>query len=215
MYIPSAYRHEEEALLQEIIEKHSFATMIITQDNHPNVVHLPLLFDSLTRTLKGHIARANPISRLDLSQPYECLVIFQGPDAYVSPSWYATKVETGKVVPTWNYIAVHVHGTLRLVQEAEWVLQNVSMLSDKHEAEHHLSWKVDDAPPAYISSMLRAIVGVEVTITSVDGKFKLSQNKSAADVEGVISGLRSSGSSSEAEIANWMVRMNPSVSKDA
>lgn len=214
MYIPKYYRCDDTSLHHEIIESYSFATMIVTQNNEPHVVHMPFLLDRDSNTLRGHIARANGLSQLDLSQPYHCLVIFQGPDAYVSPSWYATKQETGKTVPTWNYISVHVKGTLQLINDSEWILQNVSALSDKHEAEHNLAWKVSDAPPAYISAMLCAIVGVEVSISAIDGKFKLSQNKTVPDINGVISGLRAEPLQKSNETARWMERFLPRESTE-
>lgn len=129
-----------------------------------------------------------------------CLVIFSGPQAYVSPSWYATKREHGKVVPTWNYVAVHAAGAVRRLSDAE-LRAHLESLTDQHEAGRAPEWKVDDAPESFIASMMRAIVGFEIEIASLQGKWKVSQNRSDADVQGVVAGLERSGDARDREMA--------------
>jgi transcriptional regulator len=140
--------------------------------------------------LRGHVARANPVWK---DGDGEALAIFLGPHAYVSPNWYPSKTQTGKAVPTWNYLTVHARGVIRWVQDAEWLRAHVTALSDAHEAPREEPWKVSDAPSSYVDGLLRAIVGFEFSITSLDGKWKLSQNRDAADRAGVRDGLQQGG----------------------
>ena len=132
--------------------------------------------------MRGHVARANPVWKAGEG---EALAIFLGPHAYVSPSWYPSKAETGKAVPTWNYITVHAKGRIRWIQDADWLRAHVTALSDAHESPRPEPWKVGDAPESYIDALLRAIVGFELEITQLDGKYKLTQNRDAADREAV------------------------------
>lgn len=207
MYISKCNKVENEEILFEVIQRYGFATLIITQANQPHVVHLPLLLDPTSRTLKGHVARANPISSLDLMQPYHCMVIFQGPNAYISPSWYVTKEETGRAVPTWNYIAIHVHGQVTLIRDADWLLSTMTLLSDKHEAPYS-EWKVSDAPEAYVSALLRAITGIEISIDTIEGNFKLSDDKNNADFDGVVHALKQVNSDTfHQQTVQWMEKM--------
>jgi len=134
----------------------------------------------------------------------EAMVIIRGPDAYISPAWYATKREHGRVVPTWNYITAHVHGRLIVHDDPAWVEANVRALSERHEAQRGEPWSVDDAPPAYIAGQLRAIVGVEIVISRIEAKFKLGQNRSIEDVDGAIAGLDRSGSAGARPTADAM-----------
>ena len=137
--------------------------------------------------LTGHVARANPLWREADGQPV--LVVFQGPQAYVSPSWYASKAEHGKVVPTWNYTMVQAHGRLRAIDDAQWVRGFVTRLTERHEGGRAMPWQVGDAPEDFIAATQRAIVGIEIEVTRLEGKFKLSQNRSAEDRTGVVLGL--------------------------
>ena len=152
---------------------------------------LPMLFDpgdGPHGTLRGHVARANPQWR-DVAADAEALAIFGGADAYVSPAWYAEKRRTGKVVPTWNYTTILAHGSLRVHHEPDWLLANVRELVERHEAGREDPWSIDDAPDGYIGTQARAIVGIELRITHLEAKRKLSQNRHADDVDGVIAGL--------------------------
>ncbi|OMQ14134.1 transcriptional regulator, partial [Modestobacter sp. VKM Ac-2676] len=126
------------------------------------------------------------------------LVIVRGPDAYVSPSWYATKAEHGRVVPTWDYVVVHVHGALVVHEDPAWLAAHVAALTDVHEGDRAEPWAVDDAPARFVAGQLRAIVGVEVRIARIEANWKLSQNRSAADVDGVVAGLRADGAAATA-----------------
>jgi transcriptional regulator len=137
----------------------------------------------------GHVARANPLWREADGQPV--LALFQGPQGYVSPNWYPSKFQHGKAVPTWNYTMVQVHGTLRAVDDPEWLRAFVTRLTQRHEAGRPVPWHVEDAPADYLDATLRAIVGIEIEVTRVEGKFKLSQNRSAEDRTGVVLGLGS------------------------
>jgi transcriptional regulator len=152
---------------------------------------VPLLLDADAGplgTLRGHVARANPLWR-DAAHRDEALVVFQGPQAYVSPAWYPSKAEHGKVVPTWNYVMVQARGRLRVIDDVAWLHALVTRLTATHEARRANPWAVDDAPPDYVASTLRAIVGLEIELVSLAGKWKVSQNRSAADREGVALGL--------------------------
>lgn len=209
IYIPTYFQTQDQLILHEIIQTYPFATLILTQDNFPHVVHLPLLFDLEKQELTGHIARSNQLTQLDFTKPYHCLVIFQGPDAYISPTWYLTKQTSGKVVPTWNYLTIHIQGSFQLIHEYDWILNVVSELSNKHEQLIQSDWKVSDAPSSYIQALTRGIVGVKISIQSYEGKFKLSQNKSIEDIQGVLTGLRSTGNAKDRELADWMQRFLP------
>ena len=162
---------------------------------------LPLILDETEGelgTLYGHIARANPQWKTDAG---EAMAIFMGPDAYVTPSWYATKQETGKVVPTWNYIAVHAYGPVEFFDEPERLLEAVTRLTRLHEADRPEPWAVTDAPADFIEAQLRGIVGVRLPIIRLDAKRKMSQNRNEADRAGVVRGLRTSERASDREVA--------------
>lgn len=152
---------------------------------------LPFVYDAERQTLLGHVARNNPQWQLPVVG--EALVIVRGADSYISPSWYPSKAEHGRVVPTWNYLTAHVYGNVTIHDDPAWLDRLVRRLTDKHEANQPQPWSVDDAPERYVAGQLRAIVGVEVAITRIEAKFKLSQNRPAEDIDGVIKGLNESG----------------------
>jgi len=189
MYTPNAFRMETDHALA-LVEARPFATLVSLGRGGLLSTPLPFLLDRQGEQIRliGHIARANPHWR-DFDPAVPSLAIFQGGDAYVTPSWYAAKRETGKVVPTWNYSAVHIHGTLRLVEEPAALLAIVSRLTDRHEAGRATPWVVNDAPADYIAAMLKAIVGLELLVERVEGKAKLSQNRPAEDQAAVRAGL--------------------------
>jgi transcriptional regulator len=189
MYNPPHFREERPEILHQAIAGIAFATLVTQGADGMEANHLPFLLDAERGVLRGHVARANPVWK-EARTTREALVIFLGPDAYVTPSWYATKAATGKVVPTWNYLAVHARGTLEFFDDAARLRTLVTDLTRTHEAGRARPWTVSDAPSGYIDTMLRAIVGVELTITRLEGKWKLSQNRDAADREGVRAGLR-------------------------
>jgi transcriptional regulator len=203
MYTPTAFRQDDLATLHQQMRATRLPTLVSHGANGLLAGHLPLLLETGEGpygTLYGHFARANPQWR-DLAQGSAALVIFQGAEAYISPSWYAAKAEHGKVVPTWNYISVQAHGHAEVFDDAERLLQLVSRLSDQHEAKRPQPWAVSDAPREYIDSMLRAIVGFALPIERLEGKWKLGQNRSQADQDGVREGLHASHEPRDRELA--------------
>jgi transcriptional regulator len=190
MYVPSHFA-PDEAAVDELLARHGAADLITATPDGLRATMLPFVYDRERRTLLGHFARNNDHWR----QPVlgEALVIVRGPDSYISPSWYASKVEHGRVVPTWNYVTAHVHGALTVHDDVEWLAALVRRLTDQHEAGRPAPWSVDDAPEKFVQGQLRAIVGVEIAISRIEGKFKLSQNRPDADIDGVIAGLAEVG----------------------
>ena len=195
MYIPPAFAETDLDTLHTAIEAHGLATMVTMTQDGLIASHLPLLLDRSrgpNGTLVGHLARANPqATQSDASVP--ALVMFQGLDGYISPSMYATKHQTGKAVPTWNYTAIHAYGSAAFFSDADRLLDVVTRLTDKHEASRPVPWAVSDAPADFIDGMLRAIVGVEIPIDRLEGKAKLSQNRPQVDHAGIVSGLQAQG----------------------
>ncbi len=175
-----------------MMRDHRLAALVRPTTNGLDADHIPLLIDPARGThgtLLGHVARANPIWQDAADQ--EMLVIFQGPQAYISPSWYVSKQQHGKVVPTWNYAVVHAHGTLRAIDDQKWLRAHVATMTDANERGRAAPWRVSDAPAEYINTMLAAIVGIEIDITRISGKWKVSQNRAAEDRAGVVAGLTS------------------------
>ena len=206
MYLPSAFRQDDLAELHAQMQASPFALLTSAGATGVQASHLPLLLapdEGEFGTLYGHFARANQHWR-DLQDGAEALTVFSGPDAYISPGWYPAKAEHGKVVPTWNYIAVHARGPVELIEGPERLLQIVSRLSDQHESGRERPWAVSDAPREYIDSMLRAIVGFALAIRRLEGKWKLGQNRSAADQACVRDGLAASTSPGDRELAARM-----------
>jgi transcriptional regulator len=206
MYIPSAFRDDDLASLHQMIE-HTRLAILVTHDEHGmQASHLPLLLraaEGSHGTLYGHLAKANPQWRA-LERGAQALVIFAGADAYISPGFYAAKAEHGKVVPTWNYVAVHAYGVARVFHDAPSLLDVVSHLTDKHETGRAMPWAVADAPADYIDKMLGAIVGFALPVARLEGKRKLGQNRSVADVNGVREGLSSSADARDQHLARQM-----------
>lgn len=206
MYTPHQFDEARLPVLHDAIRRTPLATLVTMTSDGLTATHLPLMLDperGPNGTLIGHIARANS-QWCDSLPGSDALAIFLGPEAYISPSWYATKRETGKVVPTWNYIAVHAYGRAEFFGDAERLRSIVTRLTDAHEAGSAHPWHVTDAPPRYIDLELKAIVGVEVPITRIDGKWKLNQNRSAADRQGVIEALETRDHATDADVAHAM-----------
>ncbi len=202
MYVPEAFRQDDPEILRDFMRAHPFATLVTSTDNVPQVTHLPLMLEN--GVLRGHLARGNPHwKKIAAGQP--ALAIFMGPHAYVSPQWYPGKKVDGKTVPTWNYAVVHAAGGIRVIEDADWLRAHVTALTDRQEAPLAEPWKVTDAPEDYVRKMLTAIVGVELTITSLTGKWKLSQNRAAADHDGARDGLAAQGGAG-ADVAAMMKR---------
>jgi len=194
MYLPKHFEQPDTDAIARLLAAHPLATLAWPTAAGPEAEHLPLLWDrgqadGAHGTLRGHVARANPVWREAAGQPV--LVVFRGPQAYVTPSWYPSKAANAKVVPTWNYAVAHLRGQLRAVEDAPWLRSLVGRLTDTHEASFAHRWQVGDAPEDYIAQMLRAIVGIEIVVETVQAKWKMSQNRSAADRAGVAAGLES------------------------
>jgi transcriptional regulator len=213
MYIPSSFAEHDLPTLFGFIEAHPLATLVTSAPPAGLfATHLPLVLDRTagpSGTLFGHFARANPHSRLAVDGTTEALVIFTGPDAYIRPRWYQTKQETGRVVPTWNYIAVHAYGTLRLHDDPQFLRRHLGALTARHEGERERPWSVSDAPDEFIAQQMKAIIGLELRIDRLEGKWKMSQNRSAADIDGVIQGLESSTSDRDRDVAAIVAARRP------
>jgi transcriptional regulator len=203
MYNPSSFAEHDVAVMHDFIEAHPFGALVTASPSGLFATHLPLVLDRQVGphgTLQGHIARANPHHEV-AGDGSEALVLFTGADSYVTPSMYASKAKHGKVVPTWNYVAVHAHGTLRFVREPDALRVHLARLTARHETSRRQPWSITDAPADYIEKQLGAIVGVEIEITRLEGKWKMSQNRPAEDVDGVIEGLSASDDPREREVA--------------
>jgi transcriptional regulator len=192
MYQPPHFREDRLAVQHALIRQHPLGLIITAGPGGLQANPIPVLVDSDPSekgTLRAHLARANP-QLAELAAVNECLVVFQGPQQYITPSWYASKRETGKVVPTWNYITVHAWGRPRVIDDAGWLRSQVGALTAAREHERSAPWAVEDAPEDFIAAQLRAIVGIEIPIARIEGKWKVSQNRPAQDREGIVAGLR-------------------------
>lgn len=195
MYIPEQFEEVRVDVMHELIRAHPLATLVTHSSSGLNANHIPLHLSESPLpygTLQGHIARANPLLG-EIAEGVETLAVFHGPDAYITPSWYATKKETGKVVPTWNYAVVHAYGFLRVVDKASWLRAQLDALTNHQEAPLPEPWTTSDAPVDHIERIMAAIVAVEMVITKMIGKWKVSQNQPTKNQAGVITGLKASG----------------------
>jgi len=191
MYQPPQFREDRKEVMHELMRLHPFATLISIKDGDICADHLPLLVHSEVPKygiVRGHIAKGNTLwgSRTGATS---ALAIFQGPQAYITPSWYPSKKEHGKVVPTWNYAVVHARGEMRFIDDRDWLAAHLIELVERHERHRPAPWKISDAPEDYIERQLKGIVGLELEVTSLEGKWKVSQNKDATDRKGVQHGL--------------------------
>ena len=202
MYIPPAFKVDDVESIRAIIHDARLANLVTATAEGPVATPMPLFLDDTEGehgTLYGHLAKANP--QWHLAPIGNALAIFSGPEAYVTPSWYATKQETGKVVPTWNYIAVHAYGPVEFFQETERLLDAVTRLTNKHEGSRAKSWAVSDAPADFIAAQLRGIVGVRIPVVRFEGKRKMSQNRPEADRVGVAAGFAASEHPQDRQVA--------------
>lgn len=204
MYLPKHFEVTDPEVLSDLIEKYPLATIIGAIGDEIEVNHLPLMLSKDRSRLFGHVAKTNPLLKVAEQATPNLTAVFNGPDAYVTPSWYLTKKETGKVVPTWNYAVVHAQGKISVIQDRAWLHGHVTQMTDTHEPTYQSLWKVSDAPDEYIQVMLNAIVGIEIEITSLVGKFKLSQNRPANDYEAVLSELRASKNQELQDMTHFM-----------
>ena len=203
MYVPPHFREERVEVLHDLIRAHSLAPLVTLGADGLTASHIPMLIDPEPApygTLKGHFARANPHWQ-DISSEVEALAVFSGPQAYVTPSWYPTKQETGRVVPTWNYAVVHAYGRIETYTDPDRLLALITSLTDHYERELAAPWAVSDAPDDFVQRQLRAIVGIEIPIARLEGKWKVSQNRNAADRAGVAKGLSASADAEDRSVA--------------
>ncbi len=203
MYLPPHFRVDDQDRLYDLIRRHPLGLLVTVGPAGLLANPIPMLLDSDARVLRGHVARANPVWG-EFAECGQVLAVFQGHDHYVSPSWYETKRDTGKVVPTWNYAMVQIRGAVRAIEDPVWLRGLVTDLTDVHEAGRSQPWAVDDAPADYINAMVKAIVGFEIKIEKLEGKFKISQNRNAADSEGVAAGLEAQGDLASHDMAELM-----------
>jgi transcriptional regulator len=211
MYLPSHFTETRVPVLHEAIRRTAIGTLVTLGAEGLEASHVPMLIDPEPTpfgTLRGHIARGNPQwKRYDGKM--EALATFLGPNLYVTPSWYETKRQTGKVVPTWNYVAVHAYGTPRFFDDREPLLDIVTRLTVLHEGKRDKPWAVTDAPADYIDGMLKAIIGFEMPIARLEGKWKLGQNRSTADIAGVREGLAQERGDEAAAMIDLMKKLEP------
>ncbi len=199
MYQPPHFREDRLEVQHALIHAHSLGLLVTAGPGGLQANHIPFLVDadgSEHGTLRGHLARANPQCG-ELAAVAECLVVFQGPQQYISPSLYPTKREHGKVVPTWNYITVHTWGRPQVLDNAAWLRRQVNDLTSHKEGSRPAPWYVSDAPEPFVAAQLKGIVGIEIPIARIEGKWKVSQNRPAVDQTGVVAGLRGNGDDAE------------------
>jgi transcriptional regulator len=203
MYIPQSFEERDVAILHALVRSHPLGIWVTPANGELVVNHIPFILDSTHEPfgmLRGHVARANAVWKAASTQ-VESVVVFQGPQSYITPSWYPAKQEHGKVVPTWNYAVVHAHGMPRVIDDTEWLRRLVEELTNVHESTRAIRWRVSDAPSTYIDAQLRAIVGIEIPIARLVGKWKASQNRSLSDRRGVVAGLNENGDDASQQMA--------------
>jgi transcriptional regulator len=207
MYTPPAFREDRPEVLRALILAHPLATLVTGGAGGliANLVPFVLATTPQGDVLRGHMARANE-QLASLREGGEALVIFQGPEAYITPSWYATKKEHGKVVPTWNYVVVQVWGRPRVVEDPQWLLAQINELTLSQEGGRHDPWAVADAPEDYVAAQIRGIAGLEIPVSRIEGKWKASQNQPEANRQGVVQGLRESAADAMAKIVEERAR---------
>jgi transcriptional regulator len=212
MYTPKYFEETRMEVLHDLVRTYPLGALVTMRAGGLEANHIPFELDPEPGpfgTLRGHVARANPMWR-DVRSDVQSLVIFQGANSYISPSWYPTKSQTGKVVPTWNYVVVHAHGALKVVEDPIWLRALVDRLTDRHENGRNTPWKTTDAPAGYVDELLKNIVGIEMSIARLEGKWKVSQNRPAADQDGAIEGLLQQGD----DLSKAMARLIRSVQPD-
>jgi transcriptional regulator len=208
MYQPSHFREDRLEVMHDLMRAHPLATLVSFDGDGVSANHLPLVLHSDVSergTLRGHVAKANPFWK-NFDASVEALAVFQGPHHYISPGWYPSKKEHGRVVPTWNYAVVHAYGPMSVFDDAEWLLAHLQELTSQQEADRDHPWVVTDAPADYLAGMLKGIVGFEIPITRIEGKWKFSQNRSEKDREGVVRGLNVEGSPSSVQVSDLIPR---------
>ena len=203
MYLPAHFEEANLSVLHSLIRSHPLGAWVTQIEGALVVNHIPFLIDAsrgALGTLVGHVARPNTVWK-SCGRDVESVVVFQGPEHYISPSWYPSKQETGKAVPTWNYAVVHARGVPIVFEDPERLRAHVTALTELHEAEAEIPWHVSDAPPDFIGNLLRGIVGIEIPIAALTGKWKVSQNRGDADRRAVVEALRRQGDSRSTTMA--------------
>jgi transcriptional regulator len=190
MHIPSKFKQKDGRQLKDLIREYPFATLITQSEYGIEATHFPVILNCIEGKdiIQAHIAKANKIWEV-VKEGSEILLIFNGPNCYISPNYYPTKKETGKAVPTWNYVVVHVKGRISFIHDEKWVYNMIDSLTSIHESNQDIPWSMADAPETFIKKMLPAIVGIEISIDSIEGQWKLSQNQPEANKLGVVKGL--------------------------
>jgi transcriptional regulator len=210
MYSPSQFEETRIEVLHGLIRDHPLATLITYGPDGLEANHIPFEIHpdpAPFGTLRAHVARANTVWR-DFCADTGALVVFQGPSAYITPSWYAAKRETGKVVPTYNYAVVHASGSMRAIEDRDWLRALVERLTNRFEAARTQPWHVADAPPDFVENLLGAIVGLEIPVARLVGKWKMSQNRPATDIDGIVQGLRERGEDNVAAVGKLVDERN-------
>jgi transcriptional regulator len=210
MYTPKNFEQNDSDQLTALITTYPFATLITYSESGLEANHIPFLLNTSIGkyVLQGHIAKSNPLWK-DLQDQAEVLLVFHGPNTYISPNYYPTKKDSAKVVPTWNYVTVHVKGVMSYIHDDTWKMDMITRLTQQHESEQTTPWAVTDAPEDFTQKMLSAIVGIEITVVSMQGKWKLSQNQPEKNQRGVVTGL-SEKPDSDAQIMAQMINNNMS-----
>jgi len=211
VYLPKHFEERDPERLRSFIQRYPLGSLVTATESGLDANHIPFLFadtGSAAGTLQGHIARANPLWREGVRDA-AALVIFQGPNSFISPSWYPSKRENARVVPTWNYAVVHVHGVLRFVDDPAWLRSHVEALTREHEEKRDPPWAVTDAPADFVAAQLKGIVGIEIAITRIEAKWKASQNRPAGDIERVIQGLLADGTAEAQALADLVTERRP------
>jgi transcriptional regulator len=193
MYSPQQFEEPRLSVLHDLLRSHPLGTLVVLADNELVANHIPFLVNpdkGTNGTLCGHVARPNPVWKM-FGNTVEAMVIFQGPESYITPSWYPSKHADGKAVPTWNYAVVHAYGQPKVIEDGGWLLEHVTQLTKVHEGGQALPWEVSDAPRDFTEQMISRIVGIEIPISKLQGKWKVSQNRKVTDRLGVAAGLES------------------------
>jgi transcriptional regulator len=211
MYQPEYHRVDNLKQMHALMRARPFATLVSMGSKELCASHLPTVLkdDGPVGVIECHLARANPHWK-GLAEGNEALMIFQGPESYITPNWYPSKAEHGKVVPTWNYAVVHIYGRPEIMEDEDWLRRHVTELTTQQEKAEDKPWVLSDAPESYIESMLRGIVGIRFAIGRLEGKWKMSQNRQTKDRDGVVNGLRERGKGEDLEIAALISRQNAS-----
>jgi transcriptional regulator len=207
MYLPKHFEESRIDILRAFIHGNPFATLVANTSQGLVANHIPMELEPGSETLgvlRGHIARANPLWKI-CPENAEVLTIFQGADSYITPSWYPSTRESGKTVPTWAYAVVHTYGPVRFVYDKNWLHSLVSRLTDKQEASRPVPWAVTDAPADFVGRLLDAIVGIEIPVARVEGKWKVDQHKKPADRHGVVLGLQANGDMASKQLAEFLI----------